>query len=119
VLSYTGLLQVVLNMIEAQRVAYDAIKQWDRPGCDRDGDERARGRGHQPHLLRALQPGSANDQLGAQHATYLYDRLFPNAIFLGDVDSNANGTIEPGEHRPELVGHADFFGLNYYFRGRR
>jgi len=63
-------------------------------------------------------PASANDVIGAQHADYLFNRLFANAIFNGDVDANANGTIDSGEHHPDLVGSADFFGLNYYFQGK-
>jgi beta-glucosidase/6-phospho-beta-glucosidase/beta-galactosidase len=118
VLSYPGLLQVVLNLVEAQRVGYDAIKQWDLRDANRDGENAAVGAVINLIYFVPFTDGSANDEIGAQHATYLYDRLFPNAIFLGDVDSNANGTIDPGEHRPELVGHADFFGLNYYFRGK-
>jgi beta-glucosidase/6-phospho-beta-glucosidase/beta-galactosidase len=117
-LSYTGLLRVILNMVDAQRVAYDAIKQWDTRDADHDGVAAQVGAVINLIYFAPFNPSSANDQIGAQHATYLYDRLFPNAIFLGDVDVNANGTIDPGEHRPDLVGHADFFGLNYYFRGR-
>jgi beta-galactosidase len=30
---------------------------------------------------------------------------------------NANGTIDPGEHHPELAHKADFVGINYYRTG--
>ena len=116
--SYTGLLQVVLNLIEAQRVGYDAIKEWDLRDADRDGTDAMVGAVLNMIAFAPFNPASANDQLAAQHADYLYNRLFANAIFLGDVDANANGTIDVGEHRPDLVGRADFFGLNYYFRGK-
>lgn len=116
-LSYTGLLQVVLNLVEAQRVAYDAIKAWDLRDADRDGTNAAVGA--VINLIHFVPfSTSPSDVIAAEHANYLYNRLFPNAIFLGDVDANANGTIDPGEHRPDLVGRADFFGVNYYFRGR-
>ena len=118
VLSYTGLIRVVLNMVEGQRVAYDAIKQWDLRDADRDGNPAVVGAVINLIHFEPATPGNANDIIGAEHASYLYNRLFPNAIFLGDVDVNVNGTIDPGEHRPDLVGHADFFGVNYYFRGR-
>jgi beta-glucosidase/6-phospho-beta-glucosidase/beta-galactosidase len=118
VLSYTGLLQVVLNMMEGQRVAYDAIKQWDLRDADRDGDPAVVGAVINLIHFEPNTPGNANDIIGAEHASYLYNRLFPNAIFLGDVDANANGTIDPGEHQPDLVGRSDFFGVNYYFRGK-
>jgi beta-glucosidase/6-phospho-beta-glucosidase/beta-galactosidase len=116
--SFTGLLQVVLNMIEGQRAAYDAIHQWDLWDADRDGTNAVVGAVINMIHFAPFNPASANDQIAAQHADYLYNRLFANAIFLGDVDSNANGTIDVGEHRPDLVGSADFFGLNYYFQGK-
>jgi beta-glucosidase/6-phospho-beta-glucosidase/beta-galactosidase len=118
VLTYTGLLQVVLNMVEGQRVAYDAIKQWDLRDADRDGDPAVVGAVINLIHFEPSNPASANDIIAAEHANYLYNRLFPNAIFLGDVDVNANGTADPGEHRPDLVDHSDFFGVNYYFRGK-
>jgi beta-glucosidase/6-phospho-beta-glucosidase/beta-galactosidase len=118
VLSYTGLLQVVLNLIEAQRVGYDAIKQWDLRDADRDGTDAVVGVVINMIRFAPYVPGNANDERGAEHGDYLYNRLFANAVFLGDVDVNANGVADPGEHRPDLVGHADFFGLNYYFRGK-
>ena len=117
-LTYVGLLQVVINMMEGQRVAYDAIKQWDLRDADRDGTAANVGAVLNLVHFEPLTPGNAMDIAGAQHASYLYNRLFPNAIFNGDVDANANGTIDVGEHHPDLVGHADFFGLNYYFRGK-
>jgi beta-galactosidase len=56
------------------------------------------------------------DVQGTQHADYLFNLLFLNGAINGDVDANANGTIDSGEHHPELVGKADFVGVNYYFR---
>jgi beta-glucosidase/6-phospho-beta-glucosidase/beta-galactosidase len=116
-LTYTGLLQVVLNLVQAQKVAYDAIKEWDLRDADRDGTNAAVGAVINLIYFAPFGTSPAN-VVAAEHASYLYNRLFPNAIFLGDVDANANGTIDPGEHHADLVGHADFFGLNYYFRGR-
>ena len=117
-LTYTGLLQVVIHMAEGQAVAYDAIKQWDLRDADRDGTPAVVGAVINLIYFAPFNPANPNDEIAAQHATYLYNQLFANAIFLGDVDVNANGTIDSGEHRPELADSADFFGLNYYFRGR-
>jgi beta-galactosidase len=61
-------------------------------------------------------PSNPLDQRGAEHADYLFNQLFLNAMVLGDIDENANGTIDAGEHHPEMVGKADFVGVNYYFR---
>ena len=52
------------------------------------------------------------------HADYLFNRLFLNAVVRGRVDLDVDGRIEPGERLPELGGKADYIGVNYYFRGR-
>jgi beta-glucosidase/6-phospho-beta-glucosidase/beta-galactosidase len=52
-----------------------------------------------------------------EHADYLFNRLFLNAVVDGDLDANADGVISPPEsglHKRK----ADFIGVNYYFRGR-
>jgi beta-glucosidase/6-phospho-beta-glucosidase/beta-galactosidase len=63
-------------------------------------------------------PNVQADVDSAGHADYVYNRLWLNATINGDLDSNANGTIDSGEHHPEFVGKSDFIGINYYFRGK-
>jgi beta-galactosidase len=63
-------------------------------------------------------PGSAADRRGAEHADYVFNRLFLNAAVKGQDDRNVDGRIEAGERRPDLRGRADFIGVNYYFRSR-
>ncbi len=114
--SFTGTLEVVLNLVSAHVAAYDAIKAWDT--IDADGDGVAASVGLVQNLIawHPQNPDSPLDVRGAEHADYLYNRVFLNATLHGDVDANANGTIDAGEHHPELVGKADFVGVNYYFR---
>jgi beta-galactosidase len=63
-------------------------------------------------------PASARDRTGADHADYVFNRLFLNAVVKGEEDADVDGLIEPGERHPELGGKADYIGLNYYFRSR-
>ena len=55
-------------------------------------------------------------QAAAQFSDF-YNKWFPDAVIRGQVDANFNGVIDPGETHPELVGRADFFGVNYYGQG--
>jgi beta-galactosidase len=114
--SFTGAVQVILNLIEAERVAYDAIKTWDTVDADRDGVAATVGLVANLVAFHPKNPASPLDVQGAQHADYIYNRLYLNAVLHGDVDANVNGTIDAGEHHPELVGKADFVGVNYYLR---
>ena len=114
VFSFTAILKVVTNLVRAQAVAYDALHQWDAVDADRDGGAAQVGLVAQLPDWHPQDPTSADDQVAAQHADYLFNRVYMNATILGDADTNANGTIDPGEHHPELVGKADFVGFNYY-----
>ncbi len=114
--SFTALVQVVRALIRADAAAYDALKAWDTVDADHDGVPAVVGLVENLVAFHPSNPASPLDQRGAQHADYLYNRLYMNATIRGDVDDNLNGTIDPGEHHPELVGKADFVGVNYYFR---
>jgi beta-galactosidase len=63
-------------------------------------------------------PASANDRSGAEHADYIFNRVFLDAVVRGRDDRDVDGRIEAGERRRDLRGRADFIGLNYYFRSR-
>jgi beta-galactosidase len=109
VFSFTGAREALLNLERANTAAYDAIKRFD------------------PHSRVGLvenmiaftpsDPGSARDRKATRDADRLYNRLFIDAAVRGDIDSNADGRIEPGE-RHRHGRKADFVGVNYYFRGR-
>ncbi|TMB48398.1 MAG: glycoside hydrolase family 1 protein [Deltaproteobacteria bacterium] len=114
--SFTAAIQVMVNEITANAAAYDALKQWDTVDADGDGTPATVGLVQNMVAFHPKNPMSPLDVQGTQHADYLFNLLFLNGAIHGDVDANANGTIDSGEHHPELVGKADFVGVNYYFR---
>jgi beta-galactosidase len=116
VFSFTAALEVLRNQIEAHAAAYDAVKRLDTRDLDGDGDPASVGVVHNMVAFHPKDPRSARDVAGAAHADQLFNRVWLDAVVKGDVDANANGTIDPGEHRPDLVGKADFIGVNYYLR---
>lgn len=116
--SFTGAVAVIVNEVMGHAAAYDALKLWDTVDADGDGTVASVGMVHNMVFFAPQRPGQAVDVAGAQHADYLYNRVWLNATIHGDLDANVNGTIDPGEHHPELVGKADFIGVNYYFRGK-
>ena len=100
----------MVNLERGNAAAYDAVKRWDR---------RSRvGLVQNLVAFTPANPASAADRRGAEHADYIFNRLFLNAALRGRVDRNANGTIEPTEIRSRGKRKADFVGVNYYFRGR-
>jgi beta-glucosidase/6-phospho-beta-glucosidase/beta-galactosidase len=118
VFSFTGALAVIQNEVAGQAAAYDAVKQWDTADADGDGGNAQVGMVHNMVFFAPQRPNQPADVLSAQHADYIFNKLWLNATILGDLDADANGTIDPGEHHPEFVGKADFIGVNYYFRGK-
>ncbi len=108
-LNYPAAIRALLNLVRANAASYDAIHKWDR-------------RAHVGLVqnMIAFTPAKPTpaDAAATRHANYLFNSWFINAAVRGDVDVNANGVIDPGEHHPKLAGKADFIGVNYYFRGR-
>jgi beta-galactosidase len=117
-LNFKAVITAVLNMVQGNAAAYDAVKAWDRSDADRDGEAAQVGLVQNLVAFTPTDPTKSNDVLGTAHADYLFNRMFVNAAVKGQIDVNANGSIEPGESRPELVGKADFIGVNYYLRAR-
>lgn len=117
IFSFTAAIEAIVNLELANTAAYDAIKTFDTD--DVDGDGRAALVGPVANMIAftPANPASAGDREAAEHADYLFNRLFLNGVVNGDVDVNADGTIQPAE-RDLHARKADFIGLNYYFRGR-
>jgi beta-galactosidase len=107
VFSFPATIRVVRNLAKANALAYDAVHRYDR-----------RARVGPVQNMVAFTPQTAADRTATEHADYLFNRLFLNAVVKGYDDRNANGRIEAGERRRDLRGRADFIGVNYYFRGR-
>jgi beta-galactosidase len=118
VFSFSGALAVIEHEVAGQAAAYDALKAWDTADADGDGDNAQVGMVHNMVFFAPQRPNQAVDHAAAAHADYIFNKLWLNATILGDLDINANGTIDPGEHHPEFAGKADFVGVNYYFRGK-
>jgi beta-galactosidase len=116
--SFSGALAVIVNEVAGNAAAYDAVKLWDTVDADGDGSPSSVGLVHNMVLFVPQHPGQAIDVAGAQHADYIFNRVWLDATIHGDVDANVNGVADPGEHHPEYVGKADFVGVNYYLRGR-
>ncbi len=110
VFSYTAAVRAVRNLARANAVAYDAVHRHDR---------RARvGPVHNMIAFTPSDPASALDRRGAEHADYIFNRVYLNAVVRGIDDADVDGVVDPGERRAGLRGRADFIGLNYYFRSR-
>jgi beta-galactosidase len=114
--SFRGAISVILNEVAGQAAAYDALHAWDTVDADGDGSAVEVGTVHNMAAFHPTNPASALDVTAAAHADYLFNRLWLNAVVLGDVDADADGVADPGEHHPELAGKADFVGVNYYLR---
>jgi beta-galactosidase len=114
--SFTGAVATIANEIAANAVGYDAVHAWDTVDADGDGVARRVGIVHNMVAFHPLNPAVPADITGAQNASYIFNKVFPNAVFNGDLDLNVDGIIQPAEHIPSLAGKSDFLGLNYYFR---
>jgi beta-galactosidase len=108
--NFPAAISVVEHLADANAAAYTAVKKHDR---------HARvGFVHNMIAFTPVNPSSADDVEGTEHANYLFNRLFLDAAIRGYRDDNADSVIDPSERNPSLAGKADFVGVNYYFRGR-
>lgn len=115
--SFTGAIAALLNLERANTVAYDALKRFDRRDADGDGRDSRVGPVMNMVAFTPSNPSSQADREATEHADYLFNRLFLNAVVRGDIDANGDGAISAAER--DVHGRkADFVGLNYYFRGR-
>lgn len=110
IFSFPAAIAVVRNLARANAVAYDAVHRFDR--------QAEVGPVHNMVAFTPTDPGSALDRRGAEHADYIFNRVYLNAVIKGVDDRDVDGVVDPGERRPELRDRADFIGLNYYFRSR-
>ncbi len=108
--SYAAAIRVVLNLVAANRAAYDQIHRWDRSASV----------GLVQNMIgfTPADPAKPVDVAATDHADYLFNRLFLDAAVKGISDTNANEIVDPGERNAKNANKADFIGVNYYFRGR-
>ena len=110
VYSFPGAVRVVRNLAKANALAYDAVHRHDRSA--RVGPVQ------NMIAFTPADPASATDRRGAEHADYVFNRVFLNAAVRGWDDKDVDGRVDAGERRRDLRGRADFIGVNYYFRSR-
>jgi beta-glucosidase/6-phospho-beta-glucosidase/beta-galactosidase len=117
VFSFAGVLATIPNLVTAHARGYDALHAWDTEDADGDGVAVRAGVVHNMVAFEPTNPASPNDVMGAVHADYLFNRLYPTAITTGNADFNLDGDFDdPGEVRSDLAGRSDFLGVNYYLR---
>ena len=99
-------------MITAHARMYDAIKANDVVDADHDGRAAWVGLVYAVSQIDPL-TNDARDAVAAEHARYLFNDVFLNAVARGELDEEWNGVTVA---RPDLAGRLDYLGVNYYFR---
>lgn len=119
IFNFAGVVGAIPQLVTGHARAYDALHVSDTADADGDGIAVAAGVVHNMAAFAPQNPSNALDVTGAQHADYLFNRVFPTAITTGQFDANLDGdTADPGETRPDLAGRSDFLGVNYYLRAK-
>ena len=109
VFNYQAVIDALIEQAHANAAAYDAVKAQDPTARV----------GLVQHLIgfEPAKAGSSADRTGADHADYLFNRVFLDMAVKGYYDTNADGQIGADERHPELAHKADFIGINYYRTG--
>ena len=111
------ILRVVRGMIYSHAAGYDALHAGDTVDADGDGQAALVSIAKHQRTFFGEAPCSTQDAAAAEHFRYLQNELFVNAIVRGDLDGNGDGDLDDAEDAradPDLVGRADFLGINYY-----
>jgi beta-galactosidase len=98
--------------IEASAAMWDALHTEDT--ADADGDGAAVTVGLVMNMAD-VSPRDASrdlDVLAAQHLDHAYHRVWLDGLVSGQWDDDLDGTFD--RVRPELAGHLDWIGVNYY-----
>jgi len=104
---------VTVNLMKAHAGAYRALKEYDTVDVDGDGKSAIVGIVQSMTDFAPVDENDEDDKIAAQHASYLYNEWFLNAIAKGILDSDLDGNGEPA---PELGPSVDYIGVNYYTR---
>lgn len=111
------MLRVARGEIFAHAAAYDALHASDTVDADGDGRAALVSIAKHQRVFFPDRPCSERDVAAAARIEYLNNDIFTNAITRGDLDANADGDYDDeGDARAhaDLVGRADFLGINYY-----
>lgn len=104
---------VLFAMIDAHAAMSDAIKANDTVDADEDGKTAEVGLVYNITPIHPKDPERALDQRAARNIDHLFNGLFLDAILLGVLDDDLDGTGEP---QVRLQNKTDFLGVNYYTR---
>ncbi|MBM4342619.1 MAG: glycoside hydrolase family 1 protein [Deltaproteobacteria bacterium] len=105
---------VLFGMMEAHARMYDAVHAHDKVDVDKDGKPARVGI---VANLAAVAPSDPKDPKHVevvQHADYVYNKVFLNAVIKGEVDVDLSGDITPTEKRDDMKARMDYIGINYY-----
>ena len=97
--------------------AFDAIKAADTIDADGDGASALISYAAHQRTWHPYDPTDPEDVAATEHAHYVANLWFLNAVARGDWDDDFDGTYDgPNDKRadPSLKGHLDYVGLNYY-----
>jgi beta-glucosidase len=111
------LVRVTIAQVFAHAKGYDALHEYDTMDADGDGEAALVSIAHHMRVFFGDRPCIERDWAAAERLRYLNNQVFLDAIVRGDLDRNADGDYDDdGDMRahPEIVGRADFIGLNYY-----
>lgn len=103
---------VMLNQIVGHAAMYDALKAHDVEDADGDGLSSEVGIVMNMVDIRPKDPDKPADVQAAEHADYLYHRLYLDALTTGAWDADLDGV--PEATRADLAGRLDVLGINYY-----
>jgi len=101
----------LFTMIQAHARMADAVRAGDRIDADGDGQPARVGLVYAMAPVLPRDPASEKDVRAARNVFYLWNLLFLDAVALGQVDDDLDGTKR---FDPALADRLDFVGLNYY-----
>ena len=112
------LLRDAFNMVWAHRRAYDMLHAYDQGDVDGDGKNALVSVAKHWRVFDPANAESTGSIESALRLEYLYNDVFMRAIWLGELDLNADGDIsDPNEGtQSELAGGLDWLGVNFYGR---
>jgi beta-glucosidase/6-phospho-beta-glucosidase/beta-galactosidase len=103
--------RVLVALIEAHAMMYDAVKANDTADADGDGKPAEVGLVYATVPMRPKDPARVLDNKAAENLFYLYNTVFLDGVAKGDLDASLSGHAT---HRDDLAGRMDWIGANYY-----
>ncbi len=108
---------VVKAEAQAHAKCFEAIHKADDADADGDGISAWVSVADNHERFLPLDATNADDAKAAQHAGYIWNQWFYNAVVKGDWDDDFDGKYDGPNDKtgdPTLAKHADFLGINYY-----